>query len=142
MANVDDIKITKELMEAVAVAQLYRDDELTAVRKNVKEKLTTDDLNKLYRKIVTHPDFEVTKTEIVKVESCSLVEDTADTIALMYNDLLKEARYEKKYEVVIRILKEIQKLRAISDEESKFEIIIDVKRPEKSGSPQGDNETK
>lgn len=127
-------------MESVAVAQLYRTDELTTVRKNVKEKLTTDDLNKLYRRIITHPDFDVIKTEIVKLESCSLVDDTADTIALMYNDLLKEARFEKKYEVVIRILKEIQKLRAISDEESKFEIVISVKRPEKAGSPEGESE--
>ena len=41
---------------------------------------------------------------------------------LQYNRLLEEAREEKKYEVAARILKEIKQLKAIEDDENKFEI--------------------
>lgn len=128
----DDIEITYEMMEAVAMAQLYRRDELNELRKVVSgsKKLTNDELKKLHKQVLLHPDFEIVKQDTVKVETCTLVDDNVDTITLMYNELLRDARFEKKYEVIIRILKELQKLKSISDEETKFEIIIDVKKPD------------
>ena len=128
----DDIEITYEMMEAVAMAQLYRRDELNELRKVVSgsKKLTKDELKKLHKQVLLHPDFEIVKQDTVKVETCTLVDDNVDTITLMYNELLRDARFEKKYEVIIRILKELQKLKSISDEETKFEIIIDVKKPD------------
>ena len=49
---------------------------------------------------------------------------------LFYNKLLKDAQREGKYEVAARILKEIKELKAIDNEQMRFEIIITVKRPE------------
>lgn len=126
-----DIEITTEMLEEVAKAQLFRRDDYTALRK-VAGKITNAELEVLYRRVVTHPDFEVIKTDMRKFETLTLPDDNLDTILLMYNDLLKEARFEKKYEVIIRILKELQKLKSISDEETKFEIIIDVRKPDVS----------
>lgn len=130
--DANDIEITYEMMEAVAMAQLYRRDELNELRKVVSgsKKLTNDELKQLHKQVLLHPDFEIVKQDTVKVETCTLVDDNVDTITLMYNELLRDARFEKKYEVIIRILKELQKLKSISDEETKFEIIIDVKKPD------------
>lgn len=127
--DANDIEITIEMLEEVAKAQLFRHDDYTALRK-VAGRITNAELEVLYRRVVTHPDFEAVKTDMRKFETLTLPDDNLDTILLMYNDLLKEARFEKKYEVIIRILKELQKLKSISDEETKFEIIIDVRKPE------------
>ena len=61
----------------------------------------------------------------------SLVEDDVDTMMLFYNKLLKDAQRESKYEVAARILKEIRELKAIENEQMRFEIVITVKQPTK-----------
>lgn len=124
-----NIEITREMIEAVTLAQLYRDDPLIALRKVIKEKLNNNELEAIYREILFHPDFSEIKKDTIKLEELTLVDDTVDTISLVYNKMLKEAQFEKKYEVVIRILKELQKLKAIENEETRFEIIITVDKP-------------
>ena len=127
--SADKIEITTEMIEAVVLAQLYRDDPLIALRKVIKEKLNNAELDAVYREILFHPNFQEIKKDTIRVEELTLVDDTVDTIALVYNKMLKEAQFEKKYEVVIRILKELQKLKAIENEETRFEVIITVDNP-------------
>lgn len=134
MSIVDNIEVTRQLMEAVAVGQLYREDISTTLRKAVKEKITNADIPELYKKIITHPDFKQIKDESIKLEELSLIDDNVDTIALYLNKLLKDAQFEKKYEVVIRILKEIQTLKAIENTESRFEVIITLDKGEEKTS--------
>lgn len=124
-----DISITREMLEAVAFAQLYREDATLSLRKLVTTKLTSRELEQLYKDILRHPDFQEVKKDILKLEKATLVEDDSDTIMLFYNKLLKDAQEEKKYEVAARILGEIRKLKAIDDAEQKFEIFITVKPP-------------
>lgn len=126
MSKADDIEITRELMEAVAIGQLYREETSTVLRKAIPGKLTQDDIAVLYKRILSHPQFQSIKNEAVKLEELTLIDDNVDTIALYYNKLLKDAQFEKKYEVVIRIIKEIQALKAIENFESKFEILIEL----------------
>ncbi|MCM1324124.1 MAG: hypothetical protein NC218_08175 [Acetobacter sp.] len=128
MARCDDIEITRELMEAVAIGQLYREEISTVLRKALPGKLTQDDIQTIYKRVLSHPDFKTIKDEAVKLEELTLIDDNVDTIALYYNKLLKEAQFEKKYEVVIRILKEIQNLKAIENSESKFEVVIRIEK--------------
>lgn len=124
------IEITREIMETIVRAQIYRDDVIIALRKLLaKDRLTEDKLNEVYNEAIRHPQFQAIKADTLKLEELTLVDDTVDTIALYYNKLLKEAKFEKKYEVVIRILKEIQQLRAIENNETKFEISIKVDIP-------------
>lgn len=130
MSIADNIQITKELMEAVAVGQLYREDIVTTIRKAVGGKLTNADVQEIYKKVITHPDFKEIKNDAIKLEELSLIDDNVDTIALYLNKLLKDAQFEKKYEVVIRILKEIQTLKAIENTESRFEVVISLDRGE------------
>lgn len=125
MANskVDDIEITREMIEAVALAQLYRDDPVVALRTVAAGyKLTAKELDALYRKVLTSKDYASIKEEALQIEKSTLVDDDIDTVMLQYNRLLEEAREEKKYEVAARILKEIKQLKAIEDDENKFEI--------------------
>lgn len=122
--SLDDIEITKEIMETVALAQLYRDDPILALRKVVKEKATESEMKLFYKKILQHPDFATIKSDAILLESATLIDENTDTLQLYYNKLLKQAQFEKKYEVVARILKEIRQLKAIDNEQSKFEIII------------------
>lgn len=122
-SKVDSIEITREMIEAVALAQLYRDDPVVALRTVAAGyKLTARELDDLYRKVLTSKDYAEIKEETLQIEKSTLVDDDIDTVILQYNRLLEEAREEKKYEVAARILKEIKQLKAIEDDENKFEI--------------------
>lgn len=124
------IEITKEMMEAVARAQLYRDDPKTELRKLGLKKMTDKEMNELCKIILRHPEFQDVKKDTIECEELTLVDDNIDTIMLYYNKLLRDAQFEKKYEVITKILGEIRKLKAIENEENRFEIIITVKKPE------------
>lgn len=132
MAKAEDIPITEEMLEAVAQAQLYREDAILALRKIITEKLSNSEMEKLHRRIIEDERLKDFKSDIVKIESAAnFTDDNADTIMLYYNRLLKQAQFEKKYEVVLRILKEIRQLKAIENEQMKFEIKISVEKPKK-----------
>ena len=137
MSNERNIEITTEMLEAVALAQLYREDATLALRKIITAKLTSKEMAQLYKDILKHPKFQEVKNDAIKLEEATLVDDNSDTIMLFYNKLLKEAQQEKKYEVAARILGEIRKLKAIDDAEQKFEIIITVKEPIKKEEQDG-----
>lgn len=126
MADINDIEITEELMSAVALAQLYREDVVTAIKKLVPQKLTSTQMDILYKKILTHPRFAEIKQDAINLECKTLVDDDMNTIMLYYNKLLKQAQYEGKFDVAARILKEIRQIKAIDNEQVKFEIDITV----------------
>lgn len=129
--DIDGVEITDEMKEAVALAILYREDPILALRKvdSCPKKISNRDLNLIYNKIRNAPDFEELKNSIKGVEAHTLVEDDMDTIMLMYNKMLRDATAEKKYDVIIRILKEIRQIKAIEDEQTKFEVVIRVLTP-------------
>lgn len=130
-------KVTREMKEAVAMALLYRDDPIVALRKVAPGKPNSTELSSLYRAVLSSEDFEEIKKDIVNLEEASLINDSMGTIMLQYNKLLRDAQYERKYEVAARILKEIRQLKAIENEEMRFEIIISVKsKPDEMGENQ------
>lgn len=122
--RIDDIEITREMLEAVAEAQLYREDAEIALKSFVK-KITSKQLKALYRKILQHPDLPKIKEEFLKVEELSLVDDDVNTIQLIYNKLLKKAQFDGKYDVVAKILDKIRQLKAIDNNEMEFKIIFE-----------------
>lgn len=130
--SIEDVEITDEMREAVALAILYREDPILALRKvdSCPKKISNHDINLIYNRIRNDPSFNQFKQNVIKVESNTLVEDNLDTIMLMYNKMLKDATAEKKYDVVARILKEIRQVKAIEDEQTKFEVVIRVLTPE------------
>lgn len=128
----EEIQITEEMLEKVALAQLYRDDPILELRKVVSSKLTSKEMDALYKRILKDPRFEETKKDAIKLEEATLIDDDSNTIMLYYNKLLREAQQEKKYEVAARILGEIRKLKAIDNEQTKFEIVFKIK--EKDGT--------
>ena len=128
--NVNDIEITDSMIDAVVSAQLYREDPIDNLRKAGIPKITNLEVQALYKRIIESPDFDEKKKAAIDLQKMSLVEDDVDTIMLFYNKLLKDAQREGKYEVAARILKEIKELKAIDNEQMRFEIIITVKKPE------------
>ena len=130
--DINGVEITDEMKEAVTLAVLYREDPILALRKvdSCPKKISNRDINLIYNKIRNAPDFEELKNSIKGVETHTLVKDDMDTIMLMYNKMLREATAEKKYDVIIRILKEIRQIKAIEDEQTKFEVVIRVLTPE------------
>ena len=126
MTDINDIEITEELMSAVALAQLYREDVVTTIKKLVPQKLTSAQMDALYKKILTHSRFAEIKQDAINLECKTLVDDDMNTIMLYYNKLLKQAQYEGKFDVAARILKEIRQIKAIDNEQVKFEIDITV----------------
>lgn len=130
-----DLSITREMIEAVVLAQLYREDPAVRLRNVVTGKYTSAEFNKIYHDILSHPEFSKIKDEIIQTEKLTCVEDDSETVMLIYNKLLRDAQKEKKYEVAARILSEIRKLKAIDDAEQKFEVIITVKPPKVDSKP-------
>lgn len=128
--NVNDIEITDSMIDAVVSAQLYREDVIDNLRKAGIPKITNIEVQALYKRIVESPDFNEKKKNAINLQKMSLVEDDVDTMMLFYNKLLKDAQREGKYEVAARILKEIRELKAIENEQMRFEVIITVKKPE------------
>lgn len=128
----EELQITEEMLEKVALAQLYRDDPILELRKVVSSKLTSKEMDALYKRILKDPRFEETKKDAIKLEEATLIDDDSNTIMLYYNKLLREAQQEKKYEVAARILGEIRKLKAIDNEQTKFEIVFRIR--EKDGT--------
>ena len=122
-------EITRELMEAVVMAQLYREDMIKTIGK-VVGKITNKEAKALYKEVLQHPDFATIKADLLKVEEATLIDEDSDTIMLYYNKLLRDAQFEKKYEVILRILKEIKQMKAIEDDQTKFEIVITVEKPD------------
>ena len=130
MAN--ELQITEEMLDKVALAQLYRDDPILELRKVISSKLTSKEMDALYKRILKDPRFEATKKDAIKLEEATLIDDDSNTIMLYYNKLLRDAQQEKKYEVAARILGEIRKLKAIDNEQTKFEIVFKLR--EKDGT--------
>lgn len=128
----DELPITEEMLEKVALAQLYRDDPILELRKVISSKLTSKEMDALYKRILKDPRFEATKKDAIKLEEATLIDDDSNTIMLYYNKLLRDAQQEKKYEVAARILGEIRKLKAIDNEQTKFEIVFKLR--EKDGT--------
>lgn len=124
-----DLDITKEMIEAVVLAQLYREEPADRLRKVITGKMTSSELNQLYHNILNHPDYNEIKKQTLDLEKKTNIEDDSDTMMLIYNKMLKDAQIQGKYEVAARILSEIRKLKAIDDAEQKFEVIITVKPP-------------
>lgn len=129
--NVNDIEITDAMIDAVVSAQLYREDYVENLRKAGIPKISNLEVQQLYKRILDLPDFNEKKKATIDLQKMSLVEDDVDTMMLFYNKLLKDAQREGKYEVAARILKEIRELKAIENEQMRFEIVITVKQPTK-----------
>lgn len=129
--DVNSIEITDAMIDAVVSAQLFREDYVDNLRKAGIPKISNLELQELYKRIISLPDFNEKKKTAIDLQKMSLVEDDVDTMMLFYNKLLKDAQREGKYEVAARILKEIRELKAIENEQMRFEIIITVREPEK-----------
>lgn len=125
------IDITYDMLKSVAMSQLYREDPVNDLRKLAPGKPNNAELAELYQRILKHADFKQVKEEALEVESLTLINDNVDTIMLYYNKLLKQASFERKYDVVFRIMKEIKELKAIENEQMKFIVNINVEKPEK-----------
>lgn len=129
--NVNDIEITSAMIDAVVSAQLYREDPIDNLRKAGIPKISNLEVQELYKRIIALPDFNEKKQNAINLQKMSLVDDDVDTMMLFYNKLLKDAQREGKYEVAARILKEIRELKAIENEQMRFEIIITVREPDR-----------
>lgn len=133
MADIDfENEITDEMYSVVAESLLYRED---AEANLFKSKLcpkhwTKLDIRKVYQYIIRNEKFKQIKEDYKILESQTLVEDDLSTVMLIYNRLLRNAQEEGKYDVVARILKEIRQLKAIDNEQMKFEVVFKVMTPE------------
>ena len=124
------IEITHEMLEAVAMASLYKEEATEALRQVLAgKKITHAELMSIYQNVLRHPDYRAVLEDIKNIESQTLVDEDMNTIMLQYNKLLKKAQKEGKFEVAARILKEIREIKAIDNEQMKFEVIIKVKKP-------------
>ena len=66
MVDINTIEITEEMMEAVAIASLYKTDPTLELRKVVTQKLTSSDMIRLLNRIRKDPNFEQVKA--IKIE--------------------------------------------------------------------------
>lgn len=123
--------ITEEMYETLVQANLYGEDASLALKKVVPKSWTVNDTKKAIRfMLAQHDKMNEIKASFIELEKASLIEHDQDTIMLMYKKLIEKAQQEGKYEVVTRILREIRQMKAIENEQMKFEVIIRVEKPE------------
>ena len=123
-------QITTEMYEALVEASLYGEDAELALKKIVPKSWTVGDTKAAIRYMQSNREkLEEVKNDIVQIEKASLIEQDQDTIMLMYKKLIEKAQKEGKYEVVTRILREIRQMKAIENEQMKFEVVIKVEKP-------------
>ena len=118
------MEITREMMEAVALSLLYNEREDTRLRQIIQKKMSSKEMEQLIKDIKLHPDFKDIKEDIVKIESAGLIDDNMDTILLQYNKMLQNATFEGKYDIAMKILKEIKQIKSIDNTENEFKITI------------------
>lgn len=118
------MEITREMMEALALSLLYNEREDTRLRQVIQKKISSKEMEQLIKDIKLHPDFKDIKEDIVKIESAGLIDDNMDTILLQYNKMLQNATFECKYDIAMRILKEIKQIKSIDNTENEFKITI------------------
>lgn len=118
------MEITREMMEAVAPSLLYNEREDTRLRQVISKKMSSKEMEQLIKDIKLHPDFKDIKEDIVRIESAGLIDDNMDTILLQYNKMLQNATFEGKYDIAMRILKEIKQIKSIDNTENEFKITI------------------
>ena len=118
------MEITREMMEAVALSLLYNEREDTRLRQVISKKMSSKEMEQLIKDIKLHPDFKDIKEDIVKIESAGLIDDNMDTILLQYNKMLQNATFEGKYDIAMRILKEIKQIKSNDNTENEFKITI------------------
>lgn len=123
-----EAEVIEEMFEVVAEALLYKEDAAVKLKQSklCPKTWTIADCNKVYRYILKSPRFKEIQTSYEELESATLIDDNLNTIMLMYNKLLRDAQIEQKYDVVVRILKEIRQLKAIENEQMKFEIVFKI----------------
>ena len=118
------MEITREMMEAVALSLLYNEREDARLRQVIQKKMSSKEMEQLIKDIKLNPDFKDIKEDIVKIESAGLIDDNLDTILLQYNKMLQNATFEGKYDIAMRILKEIAQIKSIDNTENEFKITI------------------
>ena len=118
------MEITREMMEALALSLLYNEREDTRLRQVIQKKMSSKEMEQLIKDIKLHPDFKDIKEDIVRIESAGLIDDNMDTILLQYNKMLQNATFECKYDIAMRILKEIAQIKSIDNTENEFKITI------------------
>lgn len=121
-----DVDITDEMYTVVAEALLYREDATIKLKKVCPKTWTMTDIKNVYNHILKSEKLKEVKDDYLKLESATLIDDNADTVMLVYNRLLQKAQIESKYDVVARILKEIRQLKAIENEQMKFEVVFKI----------------
>lgn len=129
-----ETEVTEEMFEVVAEALLYKEDASMKLKQSklCPKTWTMADLNRVYKYILKSPKFKEIQTSYEELESATLIDDNLNTIMLMYNKLLRDAQIEQKYDVVVRILKEIRQLKAIENEQMKFEIVFKIMEDNKN----------
>lgn len=128
-SEIDGIEITKEMVEAVAISKIYREDSETALLKSTTQRFKKGQLQIVLNTILKSEDYKAIQDDVLATEEAGLIDDNLNTVMLQYNRLLKNAQAEGKYEVAARILKEIRAIKAIENEQTKFEVVIRVEEP-------------
>lgn len=126
--NNESLDITDELCYAVAEAVINRDEIVKAIQKTIK--CTTSRAIALQAEILKSAKYKEIFEDYKDTLKNTVYEDDQDTIMIQYNNLIRKATQEKKYEVVVRILDKIRQLQAIGDKEMEFKMTFSFKPTE------------
>lgn len=128
--NSKSFEITEELCFAVAEAVINRDDIQKAISQAAR--CTKVRALALQKEILQSPMYKKCFEEYKEILKGTVYEDDKDTIMLQYNNIIKKATQEKKYEVVVRVLDKIRQLQAIGDKEMEFKMTFSFEPTEKT----------
>lgn len=122
-------ELTDELLYAVAEAVINRDNIIKAISKTIG--CTESKAVQLQKEVLSSPRYKEVFEDYKAMLKSTVYEDDADTIMIQYNNLIRKATQEKKYEVVVRIIDKIRQLQAIGDKEMEFKVTFDFEPTDK-----------
>lgn len=125
----DKYELTDELLYAVAEAVINRDNIIKAISKTIG--CTESKAVQLQKEVLSSPRYKEVFEDYKSMLKSTVYEDDADTIMIQYNNLIRKATQEKKYEVVVRIIDKIRQLQAIGDKEMEFKVTFDFEPTDK-----------
>lgn len=126
LTNVDNseekesIDITEELCYAVAEAVLLKEDICKAICKVTR--CGAARAIQLQKEVLSSPLYKQIFDDYKNIATSTVFQEDENTIMVQYNNLIRKATAEKKYEVVVRILDKIRLMQAIGDKEMEFKM--------------------
>lgn len=125
----EDWEVTEALCFAVAEAAYNRRDVIEAIMQSTSCSRTK--AFKMQDKITKSDLYKKCFDDYKNMQEATVFSESKKSMMVHYNELIKQATTQRKYEIVLRILDKIKELQGINNDEMDFNITFTFKPTDK-----------